>query len=64
MYYHSQVLFCFAVTLETFSAVEINGETLLPLSKTSSKSSGYDPEFGAFYRETTNDVSKENLLFN
>ena len=46
----------YSITLEKFQALDIDGTTILPMSKTTNMSSGYDHEFGTYYREETYEV--------
>ena len=48
--------FLFLVTLEAFSALDINGVSVLPMSKTSEKTRGFDSEFGSYYQEKIEEV--------
>lgn len=46
----------YSITLETFQAIDIDGTTILPMSKTTNTTFGYDYEFGTYYREEADEV--------
>ena len=50
---HSQavVVDYYRVTLESFTATQVDGITTLPYSKTTSETNGYDIEVGAFFSD-------------